>query len=170
MSVVTLTDLKAFLNIASTAHDGELQDMLDRAESILARRVGPLGTVTVADEVHTGPGPLLLRRYPVVSVSSATSGGAAVTGLDLDADAGMLHGSFSTVGRSVRVTYVAGRSVLPLDLEAAVLELTAHLWRSQRGTSPTALQGDEEPGAGGAFLLPYRVQSLIEPHVRSVVA
>lgn len=167
MSTVQLTLAKQFLNITTTDADIELQEMLDRAESILSERVGPLLPETVTDEVHTGPGPLVLRRYPVVSVSSATSGGVTVTDLDLDVDTGLLYGAFSPVRRSVKVTYMIGYANLPLDLEAAVLELVGHLWSSQRGTSPTALQQADldVPQVGGSYLLPYRVQSLIEPHL-----
>lgn len=180
MAVVALPDLKIFLNIPATdtAHDDELQRMLDRAAKILAQRVGPLTPVTVTDEVHTGPGPLLLKRYPVVSVTSATTSGVAVTDLDLDADAGVLHGVFNSVHRKTKVTYVAGRTALPADLEAAVLELTKHLWDSQRvsGTTRPGFQGygggsgDTEPPAGSGYLLPYRVQSLIEPYVLQSIA
>jgi hypothetical protein len=169
MSVVPLADAKVHLNFTTTTNDAELQDMLDRAESILARRVGPLAPVTVTDEVHTGPGPLLLKRYPVVSVTSAASDGVAVTDLDLDAGAGLLYGTFTSAFRKVRVTYTAGRSVLPADLEAAVLELVRHLWESQRGNAPSAraLQDPDERTLQGvsSYLLPYRVQTLIEPHL-----
>jgi hypothetical protein len=173
MSAVLLTDAKTFLNVTVATHDAELQSMLDRAEAILARRVGPLSLTTVTDEVHTGPGPLLLKRYPVVSVTSATSDGVAVSDLDLDVDTGLLYGAFTSGFRKVRVTYTAGRAVPPADLEAAVLELVKHLWESQRPAGaqapPGSLAGDDiQPG--GSYLLPYRVQSLIEPHLLTTVA
>ncbi len=167
MSAVLLADAKTFLNFPSTSSDAELQDMLDSAEAHLAKRIGPLQPVIVPDERHTGPGPLVLNRRPVISVTSATNNGVAVTDLDLDADAGKLYGTFSTGHRSVRVTYTAGRAALSPDLERAVLELTGHLWESQRPagarTAPPGGFVDEDAGrGGGAFLLPYRVQSLIE--------
>jgi hypothetical protein len=173
VSVVSLADAKAFLNQTTSTNDDEVQMFLDRAERILARRVGPLGTETVTDEVHTGPGPLVLRRYPVVGVTSATSYGATVTDLDLDTDAGVLYGTFGSTSRAVRVTYTAGRESLPEDLELAVLELVKHLWESQRGNSAATPPGsypgeDVQPAAG--YLLPYRVQSLIEPFLSPAVA
>lgn len=169
MSVVTLASAKTFLNITTTTHDAELQAMLDRAESVLAKRVGPLAPVTVTDEVHTGPGPIVLRRFPVISVTSAASDGVAVTDLDADTASGVVYGTFSRALRKVKVTYTAGRATLPLDLEAAVLELTRHLWESQRGNSlatvPGSLPGEDVQTPGGSYLLPYRVQSLIEPYL-----
>lgn len=174
MPAVSLALVKSHLNITSSTQDDELLDTVDRAEAVIGRRVGPLSPVTVTNEVHTGPGPLVLKRYPVVSVTSATNGGVAVTDLDLDVDAGVLYGSFHSRGaRTIKVTYLAGWSPLPADLEAAVLELTAHLWRSQRGSAPSPLDvqdGGGEAQVGSSYLLPYRVQALLEPHLLPTVA
>lgn len=178
MSVVSLAEAKEFQDLGATASDAELQSMLNRAEAILVKLIGPLAPVAVTDEVHSGPGPLLLRRFPVVSVSSATSNGLAVTDLDADVGAGVVYGTFYGLPRSVKVSYVAGRTELPEDLVAAVLELVRHLWESQRvpGAGRPGFQGygggsgDTEPPAGSGYLLPYRVQSLIEPYVRPGIA
>jgi hypothetical protein len=170
MSAVPLPDAKAFLNITDTTHDAEVQDMVDRAESHLAKHIGPLSLVTVPDEVHTGPGPLLLKRRPVVSVTSATSDGVTVTDTDLDTDTGVLYGTFTNAFRKVKVTYTAGRAALDADLEAAVLEFVRHLWQTQLGNAPSAmsLQDPDERTLQGvsSYLLPYRVQTLIEPHLQ----
>jgi hypothetical protein len=166
MSVVGLALVKQFLNITDGSNDAELQATVDRAEAILARRVGSLTPVTIVDERHVGPGPLLLKRHPVISVSSVTSGSVAVTDWDLDGD--VLHGSFYA-GYPARVTYVAGRPVIPADLEQAVLELVGHLWQSQRVPGANrvqafARQSEQDVQVGAGFLLPYRVQTLIEPY------
>lgn len=173
MSAVLLSDAKQFLNITSDSQNAEVQAMLNRAEAIIAKHVGPLGVVAVTDEVHTGPGPLLLRNYPILSVLSATRSSLPVTDLDLE-PSGILHGTFGLVPRSVKVSYTAGRAFLPPDLEAAVLELLRHLWESQRSGSSLRPafpgEGDPDTPATSGYLLPYRVQSLIEPYVRSAIA
>ncbi len=169
MSAVRFSDVKAAVNITGTSHDNELQAMLDRAEATLARRVGPLTSVTVPNEVHTGPGPIRLRKLPAIAVVSATSGGAAVNDLDLDTDSGVLYGTFGTARRGVRVTYTAGRTApLDADLEEAVLELVKHLWETQRpaGSQPPGSLDRGDAPSGGSYLLPYRVQSLIEPYMQ----
>lgn len=168
MSVVLLADVKAHLNITSTTNDAELQRMTDRAEAFIVARCGPLAPLLVVDEVHTGPGPLLLKRFPVISLTSVTDDGTLVIDTDLDVDAGVVHGVFSSLRRGLRVTYTAGRQVLPADLEAAVLDLAAHLWGTQRGSSPglLGLQDETQQLAGtSTYLLPYRVQTAIEPHL-----
>jgi hypothetical protein len=175
---VSLAEVKAFLDITDTKNDSELEDMIARAEAIIAQRVGPLSPVPVTDEVHTGPGPILLKRFPVLSVSSATSSGATVADIDADLDAGVVYGTFDCRRRSVKVSYIAGRAELPLDLVAAVLELVDHLWKSQRvpGTRTPGFQGyggdsgNTNAPAGSGYLLPYRVQSLIEPYIVPAVA
>lgn len=180
MSSVQLTDVKQFLNktgVNDSGDDEELQLFLDRAEAILTKRIGPLSPTPVTGEKHTGPGPLVLRRYPVISVTSATSAGVDVTDLDLDLDSGVLYGSFTAYPpRQVSITYVAGRDFLPADLEEAVLELVRHLWKSQRGGGslrPT-FPGEDDPTTqqpgGASYLLPYRVESLIEPHLLRSIA
>lgn len=173
MTAVALGAVKDFLNITSATHDDELINMIDRAEAVLAARVGSLSPITVTNEVHIGPGPLQLRRLPVLSVTAATSDGYPVGDLDLDGDTGILWGSFGYGRRKVRVTYTAGRAMpLPADLEAALLELAAHLWRSQRGIAPSPLnvQDDDDTRAGLGYLLPYRVQALLEPYILPQVA
>lgn len=175
MSVVSLADARQFLNFTTNANDDELVSMIDRAEAILERRVGPLAPVVVTDEVHTGPGPIVLSRYPVMSATAATYAGVAVTDLDLDVDSGVLYGTFGSASRAVKVTYTSGRDPLPADLEEAVLELVKHLWESQRGTAPAgpvpgALPGEDVTTPVGAYLLPYRVQSLIEPYLMPTIA
>jgi hypothetical protein len=168
VAALSLSDLKAFLNKTDDSDDDELVAMIDRAQAILTPRIGPLEPTTYT-ELYTGPGPIVLRRYPVLSVTSVTDGGNVVSDSYLDVDSGVLYGTYSSwPARSVSVTYVAGRDLLPADLETALLELVRHLWTSQRGggslrpTFPGEDAPQQQPGSG--YLLPYRVESLIEPY------
>ncbi len=169
MPAVSFPLVKSFLNIGTSKQDDELLDTVDRDEAILARRIGPLSPMTVVDEAHTGPWPLILRHRPVIAVTSVISGGLPLSGFTLDVEAGIVYGATPYFSGTALVTYTAGRSLLPLDLEAAVLELTKHLWTSQRPAGAQAPPGSPSGDEGqptGAFLLPYRVQSLIEPYLR----
>lgn len=167
---VGLAEVKAHLNITTSNNDAELTAMLARAQATLGERVGPVLPTTITDEVHTGPGPLVLDRFPVISVTSATSGGLPVTGLDLDRTTGELFGAFGYASRGVRVTYVAGWDPLPADLEMALLELVAHFWDTQRGggserpSFPGEADDEDSGSAASGYLLPYRVTSLLKPH------
>lgn len=168
MSVVPLAEAKTHLNFRSDTDDVELQAFLDDAETVLTRHVGPLAQRTVTERHNGGADAVLLQQWPVVSVTSvtyATGGSIPVTADDLDAEAGILHLPFAPAygKRSLIVTYQAGRTTLPGDLRRAVLELTRHLWRTQRGSAPSRRDPDAfDPSLGR--LLPPEVEQLIEPH------
>lgn len=169
MTAVGLSTVKQFLNMSSGVDEDELLDTIDRAEAALSARVGPLTPITVVNEVHTATGPIVLRKRPVIAVTAVTSAGYAVTDTEFDTEAGILYGTFYDNYRGTRVSYTAGYPApLPADLEHALLELTGHLWKSQRGASSTPLNPSEEAPSGTGYLLPYRVQSLIEPYLMPV--
>lgn len=183
MSTVTLAAAQLFLNKSADPTETELQSFIDRAEAILAVRIGPLAATTVTDEWHAGgTSTLVLRKWPVISLTSATyADGTALTldDLTVDGDTGIVYWGYGTAGvfssygsRSVKITYSAGRASLAADLQEAVLELVKHLYESQRGggrTFNTNPDGALEP-VPSSFLLPYRVQSLIEPYLIPAIA
>lgn len=178
MSVLSLPDLKAHLNITGTTHDGELSSLILAAEATITHHVGPLEPTTVTVRIDGGGSVLLLPVWPVLSLTSVTdSAGTAVTIADLylDTAAGLVtYNSGARFGsRYYTVTYQAGRATCPPDLLLAVKELARHLWASQR--SPALYPGStvsEGPGTtpGAAYLMPYRVQELLAPHMQVGIA
>lgn len=173
---VELADVKAHLNLTGDGDDAELQQMLDAAVAHLSRLVGPL-TATAYTERLSGNsgGPLILSHTPVVSLTSvAYSDGTSVDVDDLDVgENGLVYWNYGTTGywttgsRNVTVVYEAGRSDLPADLRLAVLELTRHLWTTQRGIAENRPRFDDGPDdfapTGSSFTLPRRVEELIAP-------
>lgn len=174
-SVLTLADAQAHLNITVSTYDSELQTFIDAAEAALTNKVGPLQASAQTDRVLPANGRLRTRVAPVVSLTSVTSAEGLVltlTDLHLDQRAGVVTPNIVGVGfisPYYDVVYSAGRTVSATvngDLYAAIKELLRHLWESQRGAGVrpgTVL--DVPPGAG--FLLPYRVQELISPHLQA---
>jgi hypothetical protein len=68
--IVTLAEAKTHLNLSSTAHDTELQLIVDAATPIVEDIVGPVMQET-RTENHDGGGPfIVLRKRPVISVTS----------------------------------------------------------------------------------------------------
>lgn len=174
MSVLKLADARRHLNITSGTHDGEIQRHIDAAEAVIAEKCGPLASTTVTERVRGGRG-LVLRQPPAISLTSVTpADGTALTLSDLylDGDAGVVTDESGAcfTARHYDVVYEAGRATVPHDLVAAIEELVRHTWMTQRG--PTARPGSREsesaantlPGAG--YLLPFRVQELIAPHIQ----
>jgi len=174
--LVSLTDAKAHLNITATTNDEELRRFLDVATDAAERFTGRTlrgGSVTETLDGNGTP-TLLLSTLPVRSITSVSIGGSAVaaTGYTVS-DAGVLTrlgGSYTPgpwtpgVG-NVEVTYMAGDATPPPAAVHAVLELTRHLWTTQRGSMQGMPRRDVEdvydPSAGMA--MPRRVIELLEP-------
>ena len=193
---VTLDECKQDTNITTDTNDEELQGIIDAATAILENHPG----YTVADHVKQttvsewhdgGNDEIILKRYPVASVTSVTewngttpqtltadawdSGAGADYGYALDADAGVLYrssgGSPSRFTGRVKVIYVAGTTTVPADLRLAALLLVEHLWETQRGGQgpalPTGLDIDSAPPFSSTFTLPNRVLEILTPYAKA---
>lgn len=169
MSVTTLVEAKAYLNLSTTQHDTEVQLFIDRAEALVAERCGPLVAAPRSGRYTAGSGGLALPVYPIRSLTSVTpvGGGTALTVGDLyPNDAGVVEmddGSDFPAGR-YDVAWTAGHAAdaatVPADLKLGVLELIRHLWDTQRGASRTRTDAGT-PGA--AYIFPYRVEQALAP-------
>lgn len=181
-AVLSLSDAKAHLNIASTTttHDDELRGWIESVTHLVEQYTGICARGTVVEDHDIQPSgvrSLALRRTPVISLTSAVAilaGGTtyAVADLDVDTrmgivrrlDGGLMYGP-------LRWTYVAGRSVIPANITAAGRIILQHLWRTQYGASRagSAIGGGEDflvteqiPGLG--YAVPNRALQLLEPH------
>jgi len=115
---------------------------------------------------------LALRTTPVLSLVGVarTDGGPAyeTSALDVDElgiltrlDGGRLTGR-------VRITTVAGRTVIPANIRDAGKLILQHLWRTKTGGSRAVLGGGEdyavtEPIPGFGYAIPNRALQLLEP-------
>lgn len=198
MAFLDLTLVKRHLNVTGNGHDAEVQAMIDTAEAVIERIVGPV-TPTAQDEWHDGGGQLIrLLCAPVTTVAAVTESTGSTTfslteqalggssfdsyGYTIDKPEGVLirrvSGSasrFASGRRNVHVTYTAGWATPPADLVMAGQELTRHLWGTQRGS------GVQRPGAkppealsntlpGAAYALPIRVEQLLRPYASPGIA
>lgn len=145
MSVLSLPDAKAHLNIEGETYDQELTAFIAAAEGALAQLVGPLSTSTVTRRVAGYGWGLHLPISPAVSLTSVTPvGGTALTLGDLyldqeSATVSYTSGSFF-YSMAYDVVYTAGRSTVPPDLLMAVKKQLKRMWSDQRG-------GANRPGA-----------------------
>lgn len=170
MSVVTLAEAKAHLNIERDDQDDEIQSHLDAAEAAVAKRVGALEPTAVTERVRGCAASLVLTSLPAVSLTSVTAvGGDALDVSDLYVGpAGVVEYEESSTwfgSRAYTVVYEAGHDPLPNDLRQAVLEMTRHLWAAQRGggTRPGSPPSTELSNTlpGSSIALPFRVAQLI---------
>jgi hypothetical protein len=126
---------------------------------------------TVTAELHSGGTDVLyLRQAPVVSVTSVTDTGVAVTAstYTLDAPTGRLFfgdtrstGCWTAGQENISVTYVTGppAGVVPAYIRQGLLVLVEHLWATQRGGSnlPRKAGAGDEYDTRRSYTLPRRV-------------
>lgn len=172
MATLSLSEAKTHLNISSSSNDAEIELVIAAAEAAIAKRVGPLASTNVTVRVEGGWS-LVLPVIPAISLTTVTPvGGSALTGLHLDAAAGVVtyDSGAGFPARYYDVVYVAGRAECPDDLLMAVKELVRHMWTTQRGgtqrpgSQPSEALSNSLPGSAYAF--PFRVEQLISPHTQ----
>lgn len=162
-----LSELKSHLNYKTPysphSDDAELSGMLAAATAHVEKLVGPLSPVSRTETVRsTGAPYYALSRVPVVSITSATYAGSAVAVTLEDARYGLI----SDAPAGTVITYTYGWQGESATQRLAILITAAHLWETQRGTAPTALQdadGQPQFAPGVGRLIPPRAMQLLEP-------
>jgi hypothetical protein len=172
-ALVSLSDVKARLNIASTdtTADEELRAYINAATDFIEGRIGPVVRRTVTDKpVIPGADGRLDLNGPAISLTTITaaygSGGTYTVGdYYLDTGTGVVHPPYygSTFTLPVLVTYVAGRVIVPEAIQIAALDYVKWLWETQRGSTPLPLPGGDF-GIGTAPTVPYRILQALEPY------
>lgn len=188
--LISLADARAHLNWTSstgTSNDAELMDVVLSASDTIEGYLGrPVRRQTFAEQYNAPPGGIALRQTPcacsacepyrVLTVASIVIGTVTLTsGTDyaLDPATGIIWpgpypipgGSFAVSG-AVTVTYTAGYTATPGWAQMATKRLVEHLWtrsqapRHSRSAQPEPTEVQPSP----TYLLPYMVQSLLEPH------
>lgn len=171
MSLLALSDVKPHLKIDQPTDDAVLQAKLDAAEAYVSRETngtGALASTQVTERINGGSTALVLRRRPVLSVTSVTGAGgnALVVGnLDVDTERGRI--GYDQVAPVVfplpwyTVVYQSGYATagdVPDDLVEAVRLMTKHFYATQRGSNRRSTGGD--PGtAADAFA---RAQQILD--------
>lgn len=176
MSLLSLADAKAQLNITTDSNDVELTAYINSCTAIIERYVGPVENRTVAETLDSKGLAMAVTQVPAVSLSSVTpvlSGGLelAVSDLVLDGLAGVIRRADGSLfgGGPWLVEYVAGRGQIDPTINVAARILLQHLWRTQRGSArgPVIAGGDDydvnEPVSGWGYAIPNRVLQMLEP-------
>lgn len=174
--LVTLQQAKDYLEITDATHDALLQEFIDRLSAWVESYCGrTFAQAAYADELHDGDGTsrLVVKQRPIVSVASLFDDidrqfGA---GTQIDAEDFVVYPErgeirldglvFAQGLQNVKVTYTAGFSQIPLDLQQAVIELIADRFRNKEH------QGIRSTGIG-AFRVDYD-EAEIPAEVKSVL-
>ena len=176
--ILSLADAKTFLRLSSTSSDDEVRAVLDAVSDVCERFTKRIWRRTTFTETYSAAGStfLHLRNSPVISVTTVTESGTAVTDYVVNKREGVLQRGTSLAPSSwtsgfehIVVTYVAGPSdgVVPANILQGCRLLLQHIWQTQRGGSNTGqlgVDGEYDPQLG--FYVPNRVrQAWGEPRI-----
>lgn len=179
--ILSLADARQHLQIpaSDTSADEQMRGWLESVTELVESLCGPVVRRTVVED-HSiqgwGVTELALRRTPVLSVTSAIgvlTGSASydIAGLSVDSNGILRRLDGGRMSGLLRVTYSAGRAIVPANLSSAARIILQHLWRTQYGASRAlaGLGGGEdfavtEPIAGFGYAIPNRALQLMEPH------
>lgn len=168
MSLTTLADAKAYLGVTALTWDAEISRLVAAADGVVQSHAGPALARGTFTERHTADGVLMLRRYPVVSVTSVglvvggvvTPYAGAVTGFGvIDADAGKIACPFAS--GTVEVVYVAGLATVPPEAEIAALKYVKYEYQRNHGGSASYT-----PAGADASIAPPQGVPSIEAQLR----
>lgn len=142
--IVSLAEAKAHCNLPDTADDVELLGFVRASTKIVERYVGAVVRRTHVQTFDGGGHALNLTHFPVLSVTSVTETGQAVTsqGYSLHNASGVLRRGTGDAPQlwlpgmnTVVVTYVAGRTAVNPDWSRAALIIIGHMWETQRNSA-----------------------------------
>jgi hypothetical protein len=131
----SLKEAKSILHInaSQTSYDDDIRTMIGSTTRAVEFHVGPVARQTI-QEKHQGGSAIVLRRTPVMTVTSIvpvyTDGPSySMPDIDIDPETGeMVLKSGVAFGGPVRVTFVAGRQIIPSNIRDAARFILKHLW------------------------------------------
>lgn len=137
--LTSIDAVKEFIGQTTDADDTRITACLTRASAYIESATGRTFASTIyTNEIYDGTGrdTLLLRNYPVITLSQVLENGAALTigtsytsGTDivLEAEIGRLNRLFwvfLAYPKYYSVTYTAGYATVPEDIQEIAIELT----------------------------------------------
>lgn len=184
--LVTLADMKEYLDITDTTDDGKIGRLLQ----IVAKELDMTCNRTFLEAAHTeyrdgnGTEELWLKNAPVSLITSVSYDSkrqfAADTVLDstayfLDSELGRLISNIGPWNRGIRnykVVYPGGytQANVPQDLQVAVMERVLQFWKRMKEKRVDETSRSSEGGSSRSFMSepwPEAVWPTVERYIRS---
>lgn len=153
--LTTLAKAKQWLGLEKGTEDALLSQLLTAASAFIQSKMNRSIMTANYTETRDGLGSdaLMLANYPISAVSSLVINGQAVLPSPGFGQAGYLFNDtqiilatavFSQGRRNVTVSYTAGFTICPLDVEEAVIELVGFKYREKEriGHVSKSIQGE----------------------------
>ncbi len=171
--IVSLADVKRYLNVTSTTNDEEIRQFILEATDICESMVNQkLRRKSFTEKCTAVEGSVMLIKQPVTAITSLTENDVALTeNVDyfVNYRAGIIYRGDTTMRRfwrsgvnNITVTYVAGKTEPSPTEQLLIKETVRHLWRTKRGASPMGMGGQEEFIPGGNNAITFRMQELAD--------
>lgn len=161
---------------SDTSRDDELREFIEATTAAVEFFVGPVARRTVQQVLCGGRDTWVLHTTPVLAVTAITplqtwQQAISVGVLDIDANTGILRrtDNLCFYPGDYRVTYTAGRAIVPPNVSLAARLILQHLWRTNYGASRAAaglgggddfLATEQVPGFG--YAIPNRALQLLQ--------
>ncbi|MFI6103163.1 hypothetical protein [Streptomyces sp. NPDC051310] len=174
-ALFSLAEAKRHLNLTTTTQDDEVREWIATTTEAVEFFVGPVIVRSVTEDHHfTRASALVLRQTPVLEVTMLAgilTGGTSYLAADLalDSASGVVQRlDGATLSGPLRITYTAGRRVVPPAIRAAAKIILQHLWRTQQGPGRPQRGLDDfdvnEPIPGLGYAIPNRAMQLLSAH------
>ncbi|MDG4799048.1 head-tail connector protein [Micromonospora sp. WMMD980] len=173
LRIVGLAEVKRQLNIdpADTSQDEELSGYIAAVTEVVEDIVGPVVPRTVTETHVGGAATLILRRPPLIAITSVLEAGVnlASSTWAVDPETGVLTRAGGRWFGPVTVAYRAGRASIPPSIRLAAKELAMVNYRPQLGGDYSPFDTDSpEEGIPGevrlGFFVPRRVRELLKSY------
>jgi uncharacterized phiE125 gp8 family phage protein len=159
IQVLAQSALKTFLKISGATEDALLDSICDRTNALIKSYIGRNLVSQTYTEYYDGNGSakLLLRNYPVVSLTSlhvdtlrafgSVSEIVIADNVLLENNAGIIRlwnqgGVFLRGRANVKVVYVAGYATMPYDLVDAAILIASHSYKRHYQDQRIGLQSE----------------------------
>lgn len=158
--LTTLALTKAMLGISGSTEDTILTRLVSSVSARMERYIGrTITSATYTAEIvdSVGQTRIQLRQYPITSVTTVVEDGTTLSASDYTTDANVgqlirLSGTteipWASGSRIITVTYVAGYSTVPKDLEDAATQQAAHEWQKSKAGGFRLMEGGQQIGPG----------------------
>lgn len=172
MTLLTLAEAKAELNITTPNSDDVLQGYIDGAIEAVEFICGLAETASVTEVAYVTGNAISLQQTPVVSVqtiSGEQAGNLTVSNFNLSGNSGVLTAKQviqPLLWDAYTVTYTTGRASAPSSMKQAALVIVDHQWNTrQRGPKGrAAVQDDTTTVPGLGFAIPNAALQMLRPN------